>query len=55
MNVLALTIFVGILLAGTFSILWFLSAFDSRQFSERDALLPLESDNINPRAPKKLS
>ena len=44
MNVLALTIFVGLLLVGFFSILWIASACDARQFNERDALLPLERD-----------
>jgi hypothetical protein len=45
MNVLALTIFVGLLLVGFFVVLWIASACDPRQFSERDALLPLESDD----------
>ena len=44
MNVLALTIFVGLLLVGFFAILWFTSACDPRQFNDADALLPLESD-----------
>ena len=44
MNVLALTIFVGLLLAGSFVILWIASACDSRSFNERDALMPLEPD-----------
>ena len=44
MNVLALTIFVGLLLVGFFVILWIASACDPRSFNERDALLPLESD-----------
>ena len=47
MNVLALTIFVGLLLVGFFVVLWFVTAFDPRQFSERDALLPLEPDASN--------
>lgn len=51
MNVLALTIFVGLLLVGFFSILWIASALDPRQFNERDALLPLERDSSN-RDPK---
>ena len=46
MNVLALTIFVGLLLVGFFTILWIASVFDARQFNERDALLPLEPDGI---------
>ena len=50
MNVLALTIFVGFLLVGFFVILWIASACDPGQFSERDALLPLESDS--PASPK---
>ena len=45
MNVIALTVFVGVLLVGFFVILWIASACDSRQFSERDALLPLELDS----------
>jgi hypothetical protein len=48
MNVLALTIFVGVLLAGCFVMLWIVSACDNRQFSERDALLPLEDDAPTP-------
>jgi hypothetical protein len=45
MNVLALTIFVGVLLAGFFIILWIVAACDPGQFSEREALLPLEADS----------
>ena len=45
MNVIALTIFVGLLLVGFFVILWVASACDPRSFNERDALLPLESDS----------
>jgi hypothetical protein len=48
MNVLALTIFVGLLLAGSFVILWIASACDSRSFNERDALMPLEADAAEP-------
>jgi hypothetical protein len=44
MNVLALTIFVGLLLAGSFVLLWIAAACDPRNFNERDALLPLEPD-----------
>ena len=44
MNVLALTIFVGLLLVGFFVILWIAAACDPRSFNERDALLPLEHD-----------
>jgi hypothetical protein len=44
MDVIGLTIFVGFLLVGFFVILWIASACDPRQFSERDALLPLEPD-----------
>ena len=44
MNVIALTIFVGLLLVGFFLILWIASACDPRSFNERDALLPLEPD-----------
>lgn len=44
MNVLALTIFVGLLLVGSFVILWIAAACDSRNFNDRDALLPLEPD-----------
>ncbi len=44
MDVLALTIFVGLLLVTFFVILWIASVADSRQFNERDALLPLEPD-----------
>jgi hypothetical protein len=45
MNVIALTVFVGLLLVTFFVILWIATAVDSRQFSERDALLPLEPDS----------
>ena len=48
MNVLAITIFVGLLLAGSFVILWIASACDPRSFNERDALMPLESDGTDP-------
>ncbi len=48
MNVIALTVFVGLLLAGSFALLWIAAAFDSRQFNERDALLPLERDSVPP-------
>jgi hypothetical protein len=48
MNVLALTIFVGLILVIFFSILWIASACDPRQFNERDALLPLEPDAAKP-------
>ena len=45
MNVIALTVFVGLILVGFFVILWIASACDPRSFNERDALLPLESDS----------
>jgi hypothetical protein len=45
MNVIALTIFVGLLLVGFFVILWIASVCDRHQFNERDALLPLEPDS----------
>jgi len=48
MNALALTIFVGLLLVGCFTILWIASISDPRQFNERDALLPLEHDALPP-------
>ncbi len=51
MNVLGLTIFVGLLLAGSFVILWIASSCDPRSFNERDALLPLESDGTEPTSP----
>ena len=44
MNVIALTIFVGLLLVGFFVVMWIASARDPRSFNERDALLPLEAD-----------
>jgi hypothetical protein len=61
MDVLALTIFVGLLLVTFFVILWIASVADSRQFNERDALLPLEPDapfplehqSTSSRQPKK--
>ena len=50
MNVLALTIFDGfLLLVGFFVIMWIASVCDPRQFSERAAPLPLESDSPSPR------
>ncbi|MDB6155371.1 MAG: hypothetical protein JWL90_3824 [Chthoniobacteraceae bacterium] len=55
MNVIALTVFVGLLLVGFFVILWFAAACDPRSFSERDALLPLEPDCANPILSKKQS
>jgi hypothetical protein len=54
MNVLAITIFVGLLLAGSFVILWIASACDSRSFNERDALLPLEADAAEPTSLPKI-
>ncbi len=48
MDVIALTIFVGLLLVGFFVILWIAAACDPRQFNERDALLPLEPDTNDP-------
>jgi hypothetical protein len=51
MNVLALTIFVGLLLVGFFVILWIAAACDSRSFNERDALLPLDADTLPLPAP----
>jgi len=45
MNVIALTVFVGLLLVAFFVVLWIAAACDPRQFSERDALLPLERDS----------
>lgn len=51
MNVIALTVFVGLLLAGTFVLLWLVSACDPRSFNERDALMPLESDLPNKPIP----
>ena len=50
MNVLALTIFVGLLLVGFFVILWIATACDPRSFNERDALLPLEAESQAPPA-----
>ena len=49
MNVIALTVFVGLLLVGFFVILWIAAVCDRRQFSERDALLPLEPDSPSSR------
>ena len=45
MNVIALTVFVGLILVGFFVILWIAAACDPRSFNERDALLPLEPDS----------
>lgn len=44
MNVLALTIFVGGVLAGLFTLLWLWQALSARPFDEREALLPLENE-----------
>ena len=54
MNVLALTIFVGLLLVGSFVILWIAAACDPRSFNDRDALLPLEPDDADPAAFPKI-
>ena len=48
MDVIALTVFVGLLLVGFFVTLWIVAACDPRQFNERDALLPLEPDTNDP-------
>jgi hypothetical protein len=45
MNVIALTVFVGLVLVLFFVVLWIVAALDRRQFNERDALLPLEPDS----------
>jgi hypothetical protein len=55
MNVIALTIFVGMLLVGFFVILWIVASFDPRSFNERDALLPLEPDATNTSSQKAKS
>jgi hypothetical protein len=47
-NVLALTIFVSFFLGVMFAVLWLLQAVDARNFSARDALMPLESDAPEP-------
>ena len=44
MNVIALTIFVSVILAGTFVLLWLIAACSPQAFSDREALLPLEDD-----------
>ena len=44
MNVLALTIFVSAVLAGTFLLFWFIAVMAPHAFSDREALLPLEDD-----------
>lgn len=49
MSVIGLTVFVGLLLVSFFVILWVASSADTRQFSERDALLPLEPDSSSIR------
>jgi hypothetical protein len=54
MNVIALTIFVGLLLVGSFVILWIAAACDPRSFNERDALLPLEGDANDPDPSPKI-
>jgi len=53
MNVLALTIFVGLLLVIFFVVLWIAAACDPRSFNERDALLPLESDDCDSSSSQK--
>lgn len=45
MNVLALTIFVGLLLVIFFVTLWIVTECGAEKSSERDALLPLEPDS----------
>lgn len=54
MNVIALTIFVGLLLVVFFGLVWFAAACDSRNFNERNALLPLDPDSpITPSPSRK--
>ena len=53
MNVIALTVFVGLLLVGFFVALWWMAARDPRSFSERDALLPLEPEEPEISSRKK--
>jgi hypothetical protein len=43
-NVLALTIFVSVILAGMFTLLWLVAVCSPQAFSDREALLPLEDD-----------
>jgi hypothetical protein len=43
-NVIALTVFVSILLASVFLLLWIVAVCTRHEFSERDALLPLQDD-----------
>jgi len=52
-NVIALTVFVGLLLVGFFVALWWMAARDPRSFSERDALLPLEPEQPEISSRKK--
>jgi hypothetical protein len=47
-NVLALTIFVSFVLGAMFAVLCLLQAVDARNFSARDALMPLERDAPEP-------
>ena len=44
MSVIGLTVFVGLILLGIFVLLWIATSRDSRNFSDRNALLPLEAD-----------
>lgn len=44
MQVLALTIFVGFVLVTLFVLLWIMQACHRHSFTDREALLPLESD-----------
>jgi len=55
MNVLALTIFVGLILVSLFTLLWFLQAISPHTLSEREALLPLDDDALPPITPKETS
>lgn len=56
MNVIALTVFVSILLVSVFLLLWIVAVCTRHEFSERDALLPLQDDAREiPPLPDKLS
>ncbi len=45
MNVLGLTVFVGVVLVSFFLLLWLIQACQTQSSSERDALLPLAEES----------
>lgn len=55
MNVLLLTIFVGVVLVAFFVVLFLHQSSGDRCPSERDALMPLEEENVRASSNRKNS